>query len=123
MNERQRVIRYTNDFRTQHGKPPLKKHRGLMMSAQQTARMEARSGFLHHFPKWYAVIEKFVKNLKREEENIADGQPTARVVVNAWADSQEHRDNMLGDVTHIGTGRVKDRSGNIWWVQHFGRIR
>lgn len=92
-----------------------------MLSAQNTARREARSGVLHHFPGWWRVIDRYNQHVfARVEENIADGQNTARAVVDAWINSPEHRANMLGAVTHIGVGRVKDGAGRIWWTQHFG---
>lgn len=52
-------------------------------------------------------------------ENIAAGQTTPEQVVDAWMASPGHRENILGDYTHIGVGVAVDASGCIYWTQSF----
>ena len=53
-------------------------------------------------------------------ENIAQGQPDAAAVVQAWMDSPGHRANILDcSLTKLGVG-VAEGSGGPWWTQLFG---
>lgn len=53
-------------------------------------------------------------------ENIAYGQPNAEAVVDAWMNSDGHRENILNcDYSVIGVGAVANDSGTVYWVQKF----
>ena len=59
------------------------------------------------------MMKNFGISYKSAGENIAQGQTTAKAVVNAWMNSEGHRANILNkNYTHIGVGYVKD--GNYW---------
>jgi hypothetical protein len=52
-------------------------------------------------------------------ENVAYGQPSVEVVMNAWMNSAGHRRNILGDqFTDIGVGHIA--RGGHYWTQVFG---
>lgn len=97
------IVQYTNEYRTRHGKPPLKASRKLMHTARMQSWHMTRRGMAHGFTSGWSA------------ENIAQGQSDARDAVNAWINSSGHRANMLGNWTHIGVGGYA-RS----WTQQFG---
>ena len=42
----------------------------------------------------------------------------------AWMESKGHRDNILNDVcTEIGLGIAKDKDGQVYYTQLFGKPR
>ncbi|MBR6770619.1 MAG: hypothetical protein IKM28_05180 [Lachnospiraceae bacterium] len=54
-------------------------------------------------------------------ENIAWGQKTPEEVVNAWMNSEGHKDNILNSsFTSIGVG-CYENNGILYWVQLFTR--
>ncbi|HHX17662.1 MAG TPA: copper amine oxidase [Clostridium sp.] len=53
-------------------------------------------------------------------ENIATGQMCAVFAHEAWMNStQGHRENILGDFTHLGVGVYLDSKGNTTYTQNF----
>jgi len=54
-------------------------------------------------------------------ENVAFGYEDAHEVVNAWFNSQEHRDTMEGNYTHVGIGIIKDVLGVTYVTAIFYR--
>jgi uncharacterized protein YkwD len=60
-------------------------------------------------------------NWQRIAENIAYGQHSPEVVVNAWAASDGHCANLMNpNLEHIGVGLIYSRSGRPYWTQDFG---
>ncbi len=60
---------------------------------------------------------------RRLGENIAMGQTTPESVMQAWMDSQGHRDNiMTPEFTRIGVGYSMNARGTPYWVQLFGAL-
>ncbi len=56
-------------------------------------------------------------------ENVAYGYNTAETVVNAWLNSQSHRDNIEGNYTHSGFGIKKcDESNTYYFTQLFYKL-
>jgi uncharacterized protein YkwD len=54
-------------------------------------------------------------------ENIAKGQESASEVMQAWMESDGHRDNILNCASHaMGLGVTRDGDGVLVWVQMFG---
>lgn len=116
------LVRRLNSERTHHRKRPLAGSRALRLSAQARARYLAKTGKLEH-GTWWKVLYRFAgKRYRHVGENIAEGQDDAAEVVAAWMDSPTHRANILGDYTHIGSGRA-ERNGRIYWCNHFGKVR
>ena len=53
-------------------------------------------------------------------ENIAYGQRTPEEVMNAWMNSQGHRENILNSrYTSIGVGCYQSSNGTLYWTQLF----
>jgi uncharacterized protein YkwD len=57
-------------------------------------------------------------------ENIAQGDENANLdlIMKSWMDSKNHRANILhADYTEIGIGIARDKMGQIYYTQVFGR--
>lgn len=94
----------------------------LCKSAQHVARRKARSGILRHSQFWFKVLEKISRERPQHEaENLADGFDSPHDVCEAWRNSPEHWVNSGNPfLRRIGVGIAVDRSGKVWWVEHFG---
>jgi uncharacterized protein YkwD len=54
-------------------------------------------------------------------ENLAGGQQTPQAVVDAWMNSESHRDNILNPIwQEMGVGVRRGGDYGIYWVQEFG---
>lgn len=88
--------------------------------------MAARGFFDHTDPDgrtpWDRAAALGIRNLGGE--NIAEGQPDARAVMDAWMNSPGHRANILDCSYHtIGIGLhepTASQTGGPWWTQDFG---
>ncbi len=128
------VFQYTNDFRKQQGRRPLKVNDKLSQTAHYFADYLARTDkFSHtadgkqpsqrvseHGYAWCVVAENIAW------EYNSDGFTTerlARELVEGWKHSPEHRRNLLDpDVTEIGVAVAFGKaSGRYYGVQDFGR--
>jgi len=63
------------------------------------------------------------ENASRTGENVAYGQQSAKDVMEAWLNSQGHRENIEGDFTHIGISVIKNNSGVYYFTQIFLKKR
>lgn len=114
------VVRRLNRERDNRGQRPLQTSRALRLSAQAKARYLAKTGELEHGTWWKLVYRFAGRQFGHIGENIASGQDSAAEVVRAWMDSPTHKANILGDYTHVGSGRA-ERHGRIYFVNHFGK--
>lgn len=62
------------------------------------------------------------ENANNVGENVAAKQKSAEYVMEAWLNSQGHRDNIEGDFTHIGISAIKNEVGEYYYTQIFLRI-
>jgi hypothetical protein len=129
------VVRYTNEFRSAHGLPPLTLNPVLSVAAQARAvDMKAHQYFAHHNPNTgegpSEAIEAVGYVAKVSAENIAKGSwRSDRALVQGWIDSPGHRANILNpEVREIGIGLVRDGGiaagrpvAHLYAVQLFGR--
>jgi uncharacterized protein YkwD len=122
------VLALVNQQRAQAGCQPLTTDPKLTELAQDfSAEMAARGFFDHTDPDgktpWDRAAAFGITNLGGE--NIAEGQPDAQSVMDAWMNSPGHRANILDcDYRTIGIGvhyATGSESGGPWWTQDFGR--
>ena len=111
------VIRLVNIERSKNGLSPLTHDWELSRIARYKSQdMKDKNYFSHTSPTYgspFDMIKSFGISYRSAGENIAKGQTTPQMVVNAWMNSQGHRANILNkSYTHIGVGYVK--SGNYW---------
>ncbi len=117
----QEVIRLTNLERDKHGFKPLKLDESLAnVARKKSVDMATNNYFSHDSPTYgspFAMMESLGIKYYSAGENIARGQTTPSEVVQAWMDSEGHRENILHpDFTHIGVGFEVD---GYYWTQQF----
>lgn len=101
--------------------PALKVDITLSKMAHAKARdMSANNYFSHTSPTYgspFDMMKKYGITYQYAGENIAEGQQTPQEVINAWMNSEGHRQNILNpNYNYIGVGYVAQ--GN-YWVQDF----
>ena len=122
-NEVNDVVKYTNEFRTESGKEPLKLDETLTKAAMVRAiEMAYSNKFSHERPDGnmcYYIMRDFGQDIYGVGENIASRQRNAKEVSYAWKGSQGHYENMISSsFTRIGVGVIKFY-GTYYWVQLF----
>jgi len=117
----QEVFELTNAERTKAGLSPLTLDTELSKVARVKSQdMKDNNYFSHTSPTYgspFDMMKAFGISYTSAAENIAQGQTTPAEVVEAWMNSQGHRENILNpNYTHIGIGHVSD---NNYWTQMF----
>ncbi|QTN00959.1 hypothetical protein ERJ70_17700 [Sediminibacillus dalangtanensis] len=120
----QEVVELTNQERAKQGLDPLEIDTELSKVAREKSADMARNGYFDHNSPTYGspfdMMKQFGISYNTAGENIAKGQRTPEEVVNAWMNSEGHRENILnGNFTHIGVGYVEN--GNVWTQQFIGK--
>ncbi len=117
----QEVFELTNAERVKAGLSPFTLDTELSKVARiKSQDMKDNNYFSHTSPTYgspFDMMKAFGISYKSAAENIAQGQKTPEEVVQAWMNSQGHRENILNaNYTHIGIGHVSD---NNYWTQMF----
>ncbi len=108
------VIRLVNEERAKQGLEPLDVDENLMELARIRAE-ELEGKFSHERPDGTHIAQTFSGG-----ENIAGDHPSPSAVMEAWMDSEGHRNNILRERFHyIGVGCYQDANGDLYWVQLF----
>lgn len=123
LNYENEVIRLVNEQRVKNGLNKLQADWELSRVARfKSQDMKDNKYFSHTSPTYgtpFEMIRNFGIPYKSAGENIAKGQATPQVVVNAWMNSSGHRANILNSTyTKIGVGYVAD---GRYWTQMFIR--
>lgn len=120
----QQVVKLTNQERTQRGLKPLKVDPTLSkMARDKSGDMAQNHYFSHNSPTYgspFDMMKQYGISYRTAGENIAEGQRTPQEVVDAWMNSEGHRENILNpNFTYIGVGYVEQ--GNIWTQDFIGK--
>jgi len=119
------VIQLVNVQREKAGLQPLRKNDKLMTVARVKSQDMVDENYFSHTSPVYGTPGELLNyhdvTYRRSGENIATGQRTSEIVVNAWMDSPGHRANILNpDFKQIGVGAVQGGLyGGITWTQLF----
>ena len=119
----QRVVELVNDIRVKNGLSALKLNNKLSEVARMKSQdMKDKRYFSHNSPTYgspFDMMKQFGISYRTAGENIAMGQQTPEIVVNAWMNSEGHRANILNaSFKEIGMGYVAD--GNYWTQMFIG---
>lgn len=110
-----------NRERSSYGLHPVK-YSPLLSEAANVRSSELRKNFSHTRPNGtscFTVLKEFDISYFSAAENIAYGQRTPEIVMNAWMNSSGHRTNILSkNVEYIGVGVVYS-NGIYYWTQLF----
>lgn len=104
-----------NSYRGSQGASSLSRDGSLDSYARSWAKQLSENGGLSHsnigslLPPWNSV-----------GENVAMGGSVG-AVFDALVASSGHRQNMLGDFTHVGIGVWRDGDGTLWTAHVFAR--
>src|SRR6476620_4055324 len=120
----QDVIKLVNQERAKNGLPSLKYDWELARVAEHKSLDMRSLGYFSHTSPTYGSPFDMMKNYgiryKAAGENIAMGQRSPEEVVQAWMNSQGHRENIMNpSFTHIGVGHVA--TGNYWTQMFIGK--
>lgn len=115
------VVRLVNEIRKQYGLRELTYDWQLSRVARiKSEDMRDNRYFSHTSPTYgspFQMMKSFGITYRSAGENIARGQATPQVVVNAWMNSSGHRANILNpSFTHIGVGFA---ANGRYWTQMF----
>lgn len=116
-----RVIELTNEERRKNGLPELQMDTALSNVAREKSNDMQRNGYFSHTSPTYGSPFDMIRDagisFQAAGENIAQGQPTPEQVVQAWMNSEGHRQNILNSgYTHIGVGY---NAQGHYWTQMF----
>ena len=120
----QQVVELTNQERAKNGLPALKLDVELSKVARDKSKdMQTKNYFSHTSPTYgspFDMMKTYGISYKSAGENIAMGQRSPEEVVQAWMNSQGHRENIMNpNFTHIGVGHVA--TGNYWTQMFIGK--
>lgn len=116
-----RVVELVNAERAKYGLSPLTVRNDLTEYAQ-TRSTEIVTRFEHVRPDGSKPLPYVLglSGIHTAGENIAWGQSSPEAVMNAWMNSEGHRNNILSSkYTMIGVGCYKS-GGTLYWTQIFG---
>lgn len=118
------VTRLVNVERSKRGLSELAFNSQLSnVATLKSQDMINKNYFSHTSPTYgspFDMMKQFNISYKAAGENIAMGQKTPAEVVNAWMNSQGHRENILNpNFTDIGVGVAKSSNGTLYWTQMF----
>ncbi len=118
------VTRLVNVERSKRGLSQLSFNSQLSnVATLKSQDMINKNYFSHTSPTYgspFDMMKQFNISYRAAGENIAMGQRTPAEVVNAWMNSQGHRENILNpNFTDIGVGVAKSSNGTLYWTQMF----
>ena len=126
-SEGQRVLELVNEIRVSEGLGPLVLDIRLATSAQGHSVDMATNNFFSHTGSGDTSAGERMTAAGYPwtgwSENIAAGQSTPESVVNAWMNSQGHRDNILrASSEHVGIGYALSNGSayGTYWTMNFG---
>ena len=120
----QKVVELVNVERQKAGLPALKMDSAISNVARTKSKdMAVNNYFAHQSPTYGSagdMLRQFGISWSAWGENIASGQRTPEIVVNAWMNSSGHRANILSaNFSKIGVGYVTNSNGTPYWTQIF----
>lgn len=124
VNYEQKVVELVNVERQKAGLPALTLDSKISNVARAKSKdMATNNYFAHQSPTYGSagdMLNQFGIKWSAWGENIAYGQNTPEIVVNAWMNSPGHKANILSsNFGKIGVGYVVDSNGRPYWTQIF----
>lgn len=118
----EQVVHLVNLERAKEGLAPLTLEADITDAAMVRAK-EIQASFSHTRPNgssFATALKEAGVSYRSAGENIAWGQKTPEIVVDAWMNSSGHRANIMNpNYSRIGVGYLTNASGTPYWVQLF----
>ena len=122
--ERNQILYLTNIERQKANLPPLCGNDVSSSLAAFKRASESSQVFEHQRPNgdsWDTIINEIgISDYIGVGENLARMYDTPSEVVTAWMDSPDHKENIMGNYTHMGVGVYK-KDGVTYYTQIFVR--
>ncbi|HZG26289.1 MAG TPA: CAP domain-containing protein [Chitinophagaceae bacterium] len=118
------ILGLINQHRQNKGLAPLQMNNAISAEAEKhSSDMAARSVVFGHdgFENRVKKITQQIGGVRASAENVANGQLSAKEVVEGWLKSPGHRRNIEGNFTLTGIGVVPDKKGTLFYTQIFVR--
>jgi uncharacterized protein YkwD len=122
-----RILELTNAERKKKDLPPLQANALLCKVAQQHSENMAKQGKMEHNLDGKTPLKRLQAagyKYYRAYENIGAGDADVPLedLMKAWMDSKGHRENILNTVcVEIGLGIARDKDGEVYYTQLFGK--
>lgn len=118
------VLDLTNEVRRQYGLPEFTWDNNLAkVGREHCMDMAAQGYFDHNSPDGSTPFDRLSRagiSYYAAAENIAAGQIDPKSVVDAWMNSEEHRENILNPLLRkMGVGISRNGDYGIYWAQEF----
>ncbi|MGH8793820.1 MAG: CAP domain-containing protein [Stackebrandtia sp.] len=118
------AVQLTNDVREQNGCPSVDENSNLTDASTGHSEDMAVNGYFDHVSQDGRDFVDRAVNAGYDSpisENIAYGQNSAQAALDAWMNSEGHRDNILNcDAKSVGLGVGEADDGTLYWTQMFG---
>ena len=116
------ILQGVNEYRKSKGLSVLKKVDGITFLAadHNDYMIENRKVSHDNFSYRYTTLVNTIA-AKSVSENIAYGYRTSDAVIEAWINSEGHRNNLEGDFTHFGISVSQDEDGKNYFTNIFAR--
>ncbi|CAH0522126.1 unnamed protein product [Peronospora belbahrii] len=120
------MLERVNLERGAQGLAPLCTNSKLRLAAQLHSDDQAANDFMDHTGSDGRTVVDRVSaagyDWRGVAENVAAGQIDVTEVMDAWMNSEGHRENILGDYTMLGSAYAYTPDGNYnhFWTQNFG---
>ncbi|WP_326910792.1 CAP domain-containing protein [Sedimentibacter sp. MB31-C6] len=120
----QKVVELVNVERQKAGLSALTLDTSISNVARTKSKDMANNNYFAHQSPTYGsagdMLRQFGISWSAWGENIAYGQKTPEIVVDAWMNSPGHRANILSsNFNKIGVGYVTNSNGRPYWTQIF----
>lgn len=116
------IMELVNDYRESKGLSKLDYLDEISWQAEDhNFHMIEKNEVCHDgFPARYTALVDAI-GAKAVSENVAYGYSSAEAVVKTWIESEGHRDNMEGNLTHFGISVKQDASGKLYFTNIYVR--
>lgn len=121
------MLARVNKERGDRGLPPVCSNKKLQSSSQQHSDDQAAANYMAHEGSDGSTMEQRITDAGYKwsavGENVAAGQVDVEAVMDAWMNSPEHKENILGDYTMLGASYAfnEDSDFKHYWTQDFGK--
>lgn len=116
------ILDKVNAYRKSLDLPELKPLAEISLEAEDHTTYMAETGQVNHdnFGQRYTDLVNSI-GAKAVSENVAFGYHSAEAVVQAWINSEGHRENIEGNSTHFGISVKQDKEGRNYYTNIFVR--
>jgi len=118
------ILGLVNQYRVNKGLGILQMNTTISAEAEKhSSNMASRSIVFGHegFENRVKEITQQLGVVRASAENVANGQMSAKEVVEGWLKSPGHRRNIEGNFTLTGIGVATDANGTLFYTQIFVR--